>query len=173
MRPRVSPASRRRLAARDYLRFGLAGGVFLLVFIPFWNRGPVWVGPRDAFERAMVLQGQDASEELDEAGIDSLFAYVTEELEPSINPVAILRHHVRFRFRRESYPFAIGAGQAGPDTSGARMREFAIYQSRHDVFLIVSPFGFNRVLRAKISAEDLEKTLAPYIRGDHHPLPMP
>ncbi|MDZ4701976.1 MAG: hypothetical protein SH809_19860 [Rhodothermales bacterium] len=154
-----------RATKQDILRYFLAFLLFFLMVVPYWNRGPVWLSRPDTYTRGMIIKGELEGRSLDANGIAWLYRYSAHELKPVINPFAILFNQYRYRFTPEAFEVVVGAGET-PTTeiSATPLREFAVYQSGRYVYLRIEPNGTNRVLYAKISGRELEKSLETYIR---------
>ncbi len=157
--------ARKRATKQDLLRYALAFLLFFLMVVPFWNRGPVWLSRPDIYTRGMVIKGEMEGRSLDANGLAWLYRYSAHELKPVVNPFMILYTQYRYRFKPETFEVVVGAGET-PTTeiSATPLREFAVYQAGRYVYLRIEPNGTNRVLHAKISARELEKSLEAYIR---------
>ena len=147
---------------KDTLRFLLAGVFFLALITVYWNHSTTPLTSLASGYQGFVLSGQHEQKMLDEAGVALIKDWLEQHTSPTINPLTILIQHRKSRKPDRHYELAIGMTPV--DEEG--IREYAIYQRGHTIFLQVEPLGIDRVLDATFSATDLESALVPYIKGE-------
>jgi len=147
---------------KDVFRFLLAGLCLFSLIAIYWNQFGTPLDSLSQGYQGFVLKGMHQQKMLDERGVALIKSWLEQKTSPTINPLTILQQHRRSGQPTRHYELAIGMRSS----DAAAIREYAIYQTGHTIYLRVEPIGIDRVLDATFSARDLESALKPYISGE-------
>ncbi len=147
---------------KDTLRFLIAGVFFLSLITVYWNNASTPLKSLASGYQGYIIKGRHKQMVIDEKGVALIKDWLEQQTSPTINPLTILVNHQQSRKPTQHYQLAIGM----VSTDEEAIREYAIYQNDHTIYLQVEPLGIDRVLDASFSIEDLESALEPYIKGE-------
>ncbi len=147
---------------KDIFRFLFAGFCFFLMITVYWNQSQTPLSNLESGYQGYVLQGNHQKKMLNEEGVALIKTWLEEQSKPTINPFRILATHRRSQSPDKHFQLAIGMMSEAEDA----IREYAIYQTEHTIYLQVEPMGIDRVLSATFSPEELETALMPYLEGE-------
>lgn len=126
----------------------------------WWNSGPVLLDQIDADYIGMIRNGRLAGRTISPEGVLVFKNWIETHTRADFVPWNIIWQHFWYNAICDGYSLQIWTEPLG---EFARSRNYAVYQSGKIIFLRIEYDGWNQVLRADFSPEELETALEKYL----------
>jgi len=128
-----------------------------------WNISTVQLDRVDVSYVGRFYHGTLADEPLNYLGVMTARTMVENKARPALNPATILWQHFWYNCFTTGYDQVLWL----ESKDNFRKRQYALYISGKTVFLRLEPDGWNQVLTADFTAQELERALEGFLK----PLP--
>ncbi len=137
--------------------------VIISTIAVIWNLSMVQLDRIDVSYTGRFYHGTLAKETLNYLGVMTARTMVENKARPSLDPINILWQHFWYNCFTTGYDQVLWL----EPKNDYRRRQYALYISGRTVFLRLEPDGWNQVLSADFTAQELEKALEDFLK----PLP--